>query len=106
MKVELSEKQLKKLLEIMDRQDDKEARKLGYWLRRFTNPIIDNRIVNDMTFAERLKSFIEETSVCDAMGEEEKEYLLGVARRLLDWQVHTATDEAEVRYLKRTGYIK
>ena len=64
------------------------------------NPIKENRIVNDITFAIRLRDFIKRTNVCDAMSEEEKEYLLRVAQQLLDYQIETATDESELKYLK------
>lgn len=64
------------------------------------NPIKDNRIVSNITFAIRLRNFIKETNVCDAMSEEEKEYLLRVAQQLLDYQIETATDESELKYLK------
>lgn len=67
------------------------------------NPIIDNRIVNDTTFAIRLKSFIDKVDVCDCMGEEEKEYLQRVAVKLIKYQIETATNEEEVNYLKRLG---
>lgn len=69
------------------------------------NPIIDNRIVNDTTFAIRLKSFIDKVDVCDCMGEEEKEYLQQVAVKLIKYQVETATDENEVDYLKNNHLI-
>ena len=45
------------------------------------NPIKNNRIVNDTTFAVRLKSFIDRVDVCDCMGEEEKEYIQMVATK-------------------------
>ena len=67
------------------------------------NPIIDNRIVNDTTFAMRLKNFIEKVNVCDQPSEEEKEYLQRVAVKLIKHQVETSTDEEEVNYLKRLG---
>ena len=67
------------------------------------NPIIDNRIVNDTTFALRFKNFIERVNVCDQPSEEEKDYLLMVAKMLLKYQTETATDEEEVNYLKRLG---
>lgn len=67
------------------------------------NPIKDNRIVNDTTFAIRLKSFIDKVDVCDCMGEEEKEYIQHVAVKLIKYQVETATDKEEVNYLKRLG---
>lgn len=67
------------------------------------NPIKDNRIVNDTTFALRFKNFIERVNVCDQPSEEEKDYLLMVAKRLLKYQTETSTDEEEVSYLKRLG---
>lgn len=67
------------------------------------NPIKDNRIVNDITFAIRLKSFIDKVDVCDCMGEEEKDYLQRVAASLIKYQVETATDTKEKDYLKRLG---
>lgn len=67
------------------------------------NPIIDNRIVNDTTFAVRLKLFVDSVTVCDCASEEEKEYLQRVAVKLIKHQVETSTDEEEVSYLKRLG---
>ena len=67
------------------------------------NPIIDNRLVQGITFALRLIAFVSEVQVCDAMSEEEQEYLLGVADRLLAYQVQTATEKEEIEYLKRNG---
>lgn len=67
------------------------------------NPIKDNRIVNDKTFALRFKNFIQNVNVCDQPSEEEKDYLLMVAKRLLKYQTETATYEEEVNYLKRLG---
>ena len=63
------------------------------------NPIKDNRIVNDITFAIRLRDFIKRTDVCDAMSEEEKEYLLRVSEDLLHYQIETATEDSELKYL-------
>lgn len=68
-----------------------------------TNPIKDNRIVNDMTFAVRLYHFLRDTQVCDQMSDEEKEYLMYVAKNLYDYQVATATQDGEVDYLKRVN---
>lgn len=67
------------------------------------NPIIDNRIVNDTTFAIRLKSFIDKVDVCDCASEEEKDYLCWVAANLLRYQMETATDIDEINYLKLNG---
>ena len=70
------------------------------------NPIKDNRIVFDRTFAIRLKNFMDGVDCCDCAGEEEKEYFQMVAERLVKYQVETATDEEEVNYLKRLGLWK
>ena len=67
------------------------------------NPIKDNRIVNDTTFAVRLKLFVDSVTVCDCASEEEKEYLQRVAVKLIKYQVETSTDEEEASYLKRLG---
>ena len=69
------------------------------------NPIKDNRLVNDQTFAIRLKSFIDNVQVCDLPGEEEKEYLLQVADKLIDYQCVTVSDDIEREYLKRLNLI-
>ena len=63
------------------------------------NPIIDNRIVHDTTFAARLLLFIDRVEVCDMASEEEKEYLQAVAQKLLAYQRATATNEYELKYL-------
>ena len=70
------------------------------------NPIKDNRIVNDTTFAIRLNNFMDGVDCCDCAGEEEKEYFQMVAERLVKYQVETATEEEEVNYLKRLGLWK
>lgn len=70
------------------------------------NPIKDNRIVNDTTFAIRFKNFMDGVDCCDCAGEEEKEYLLMVARQLLKYQVETAIDSKELEYLVMNKVIK
>ena len=69
------------------------------------NPIIDNRIVSNQTFAIRFRDFIKITNVNDAISEEEKEYLLRVAEDLLHYQIETATDESELRYLENIKHL-
>lgn len=70
------------------------------------NPIRSNRIVSDITFAVRLKSFIEEVNANDPMSEEEKIYLHGAADRLLSWQTKTVRkDSKEYKYLERLGLM-
>lgn len=73
---------------------------------RKDNPIKSNRIVSDKTFAIRLKSFVSEVNVCDPCSEDEQEYLLDVAGRLLAWQTRTVRkDSEEYRYLERIGLM-
>ena len=69
------------------------------------SPIKDNRIVNDTTFAIRLKNFMDGVTCCDCAGEEEKEYFQMVAERLVKYQVDTATDESEIKYLKNNNLL-
>lgn len=69
------------------------------------NPIKENRLVNDQTFAIRLKSFIDNVEVCDLPGEEEKEYLLQVADKLINYQCVTVSNDFEKEYLKRLNLI-
>ena len=69
------------------------------------NPIKENRLVNDYTFAIRFKQFIQQTDVCDLPGEEEKEYLLQVADKLINYQCVTVSDNVEKKYLKRLNLI-
>lgn len=61
------------------------------------NPIIDNRIVSDKTFAVRFLSFLErmyDSSIIYScpMEEEEYEYMCFVACNLLKYQVETCPD--------------
>lgn len=71
------------------------------------NPIKSNRIVSDRTFAVRLRNFISDIQVCDAISEEEKTYLLGVAERLIKWQAKTVRKTTdEYAYLVRLGICK
>ena len=64
------------------------------------SPIIDNRIINDRTFAIRLYNFVKEVQVNDALSEKEKEYILNVARDLLKLQIDTCQEDKEFNYLK------
>jgi len=72
---------------------------LSIW--SFVNPIKNNRIVSDKTFAIRFKNFIKDVNVNDACSYEEKEYLLNIADELLNYQIETACEESEINYLKR-----
>lgn len=62
------------------------------------NPIVDNRVVNDYTFAVRYLSFLERLYGNSAMysgpmESEEYEYMCTVACRLLKYQVETCPDD-------------
>lgn len=65
------------------------------------NPIKDNRIVKDKTFALRLLSFALDTQCNDACSEDEKESMISYSTSLLKYQIETATDEYELDYLER-----
>ena len=68
-----------------------------------SNPIIDNRIVSDKTFAVRLYNFLDKVQVNDMAGEEEKDYLLGVAKRLIAHQKATINTATESDYFRMIG---
>ena len=69
------------------------------------SPFKNNRIVNDITFALRLKNFIEKVNVNDMCSFEEKEYLLNVANELLNYQIKTVIDDDEIKYLKNNKVL-
>lgn len=54
---------------------------MGYTKSKTLESIIDK------TFAVRLHSFVKDITVCDAMSEEEKDYLLYVSKELLKYQL-------------------
>jgi len=70
------------------------------------NPIIDNRIVRDKTFALRLLSFTTDTTVNDACSEDERESMISYSSKLLEYQIETATDKYELDYLERCNASK
>jgi hypothetical protein len=63
------------------------------------NPIKDNRIVSDKTFATRFVAFLKDIQVNDAMSDDELWYLQEVAGSLLFYQWFTATNKDEIAYL-------
>lgn len=69
----------------------------------FENPIKDGRLVNDETFALRLRNFISKVEVNDLPSEEEKEYLLLVANKLLRYQKFTVMTKSERDYLEQNN---
>lgn len=64
------------------------------------NPIIDNRIVNDKTFAVRFKSFLNGIQANDMAGEEELDYLKYVADKLVTYQLTTVETDEEKAYFE------
>lgn len=77
-----------------------------YKLIIMKNPIKENRIVKDHTFALRLLSFALDTQCGDACGEDEKESMISYSTSLLKYQIETATDEDEISYLNRCAAQK
>ena len=65
------------------------------------NPIKDNRIVKDKTFALRLLDFALNTNCNDACSEDEKESMVSYSTSLLQYQIETATEQDEIDYLER-----
>jgi hypothetical protein len=65
------------------------------------NPIKDNRIIKDITFALRLLNFALETQCADACSEDEKESMISYSTSLLKYQIETATDQYELDYLEK-----
>lgn len=68
--------------------------------------IVDKRLISDMTFAIRLKSFVSDINVADSVeGDKDKSYLIQMADQLLALQIATATDQYEIDYLKRLSLM-
>lgn len=67
-----------------------------------TGIIRDDRIVCDVTFAARLREYLSVPDG-DPVRDGERQYLIGVAERLLDHQERTATNEYEKAYLRMAG---
>ena len=65
------------------------------------NPIKDNRIVKDKTFALRLLGFALNTNCNDACSEDEKISMISYSIILLKYQIDTATEQDEIDYLER-----
>ena len=79
-------------------------------IKAIVNPIKDNRIVSDYTFATRflnfLKDFYPDAGGWDQISQEEYEYLCLVAKELLDYQFQTCNYEEEHQYLKNISSIE
>lgn len=65
------------------------------------NPIKENRIVKDYTFALRLLNFALTTRCSDPCSEDEKESMISYSTTLLKYQIETVTDQYEIDYLER-----
>lgn len=79
-------------------------KQLKHW-KKFENPIKDNRIVSSYTFAVRFKHFLDwipsEWTMSQPHYDEEYQYIQYIANSLLRWQIETATNENEIKYLKQ-----
>lgn len=64
------------------------------------NPIINNRLVSNKTFALRFLIFALETQCADACSEDEKEAMISHGTKLLKYQIKTAIDKNEIDYLE------
>ena len=71
----------------------------------FANPIENNRLVSNYTFAVRFKQFLEWLPKNFIMSGphilEEYEYMENVAKHLLKYQIQTVSEKNEIDYLKR-----
>lgn len=73
------------------------------------NPIIDNRFINDYTFAVRFKQFLDWIPKnwwnSQPHYYEEFKYMRTVAEKLLKYQIKTATNASEIKYFKQLGFM-
>ena len=69
------------------------------------NPIKQNRIVQDHTFALRLLNFALDTQCNDACSEDEKESMVSYSIELLRYQIQTASNKNEIDYLDRCNAV-
>jgi len=69
------------------------------------NPIKNNRIISDITFATRFLNFVKQTNVSDACSFDEKEAMMSYATKLLEYQIETVEDKEEKDYLNRVGVL-
>ena len=80
---------------------------LHHW--QFDNPIKENRIVSDYTFAVRFKQFLDWIPKNWWMSQphyyEEFEYMKLIAENLLKYQSQTVCDKDEIVYLKRLNLL-
>lgn len=67
------------------------------------NPIKENRLVCDYSFAKRLLSFAKQITTSDAYSYDEKESFISYAEKLLKYQCVTAICDKEIAYLKRVN---
>jgi hypothetical protein len=76
---------------------------LHFW--NLDNPIKDNRLVCDYTFAVRFNQFLDWIPKDWWMSQphyyEEFNSMKSYAQNLLRYQIYTATDKSEIDYLKR-----
>ena len=70
-------------------------------MNKTENPIKNNRIIEDSTFALRLLNFALYVRISDAYSEDEKKSMIHYATKLLNYQIKTVTDKIEKGYLDR-----
>ena len=69
---------------------------MGLLLHKITT----EKEVYDYTFPTRLLSFVKDIEVNDQIGQEEKDYIENVAKKLLKKQFDNAVEKWEIDYLK------
>lgn len=90
---------------VCDLMSEEEQDALCYMIEQyFENPstLIDGRILNNITFALRLYNFLSRLE-CEDHTELDK--CVSFAKKLLDYQIATCTDEKEKVYFKNNNII-
>lgn len=67
------------------------------------NPIVDNRIVENIRFATRLNDTLHKILNGEVVSRNDIEYLTSISDDLLAYQRHTCTEQAEKDYFERIG---
>ena len=103
--IQLSKDTTNSLKEVLKLRGDKMSLYALKLIESFENskddPIKDNRIVQDKTFAIRLLGFALDTQCSDPCSEDEKGSMVSYATSLLKHQIETATEIGEITYLEK-----
>lgn len=67
------------------------------------NPIVDNRIVEDIWFATRLNDTLHKILNGEVVSRNDIQYLTFISDDLLAYQRHTCTEQDEKDYFERIG---